>query len=139
MRTKRGKWITVFLIVAMGVMTLLPDASMGAGATKFMKDLRGETVLLPPSAPERERLALVSFLNVIAEVGIIGAVAIYDDPRTALQTDYVELYDGNGGLVSVSWLDTFGIRRTAMDSGLLAGEASELQGHLVLLTEGTHL
>ncbi|MEE8074263.1 MAG: hypothetical protein V3T60_01405 [Candidatus Binatia bacterium] len=139
MRTKRGKWITVFLIVAMGVMTLLPDASMGAGATKFMKDLRGETVLLPPSAPERERLILVSFLNVIAEAGIIGAVAIYDNPRTAVQTDYVELYDGNGGLVSVSWLDTFGIRRTAMDSGLLAGEGSELQGLLVLLTEGTHL
>ncbi len=139
MRAKRGKWITVFLIVALGVMTLLPDASMGAGAMKFMKDLRGETVLLPPSAPERERLTLVSFLNVIAEAGIIGAVAIYDNPRTALQTDYVELYDGNGGLVSVSWLDTFGIRRTAMDSGVLAGETSELQGRLVLLTEGTHL
>ena len=139
MRAKSGKWITVLLIVALGVMTLLPDASMGAGATKFMKDLRGETVLLPPSAPERERLILVSFLNVIAEAGIIGAVAIYDDPRTAVQTDYVELYDGNGGLVSVSWLDTFGIRRTAMDSGLLAGEASELQGLLVLFTEGTHL
>jgi len=66
-------------------------------------------------------------------------VAIYDDPRTEVQTDYVELYDGDGGLVSVSWLDPFGIRRTAMDSGLLAGEPSELQGLLVLLTEGTHL
>ena len=139
MKAIRGKWITVLLIVALGVMTLFPDASMGAGATKFMKDLRGATVLLPSSAPERERLVLVSFLNITAEIGIIGAVALYDDPRTEAQTDYVELYDGAGGLVSVSWLDTFGIRRTAMDSGLLAGEASELQGLLVLLTEGTHL
>ncbi len=139
MKSKSGQWITVLLIVALGVMTLFPDASMGAEATKFMKDLRGETVLLPPSAPERDRLALVSFLNITAEIGIIGAVAIYDDPRTEAQTDYVELYDGAGGLVSVSWLDPFGIRRTAMDSSLLAGEPSELQGLLVLLTEGTQL
>ena len=139
MKSKRGNWITVLLIAAFGVMTLFPETSMAVGPSKFMKDLRGETVLLPPSAPERERLTLVSFLNITATIGIIGMVAIYDDPRTEVQTDYVELYDGNGGLVSVSWLDPFGIRRTAMDSGLLAGEPSELQGLLVLLTEGTHL
>ena len=139
MKTKRGKWITVLLIVALGVMTLFPDASMGAGATKFLKDLRGETVLLPPSAPERERLVLVSFFNVTAETEIIGAMAVYDDPLTDLETDYVELYDGAGGLVSVSWLDPFGIHRTAIDSGLVEGEPSELQGLLVLLEEGTQL
>lgn len=139
MKAKRGKWITVLLIVALGIMTLFPDASMGAGATKSMKDLRGETVLLPPTAPERERLVLVSFLNITAEIGIIGAVVTYDDPRTEAQTDYVELYDGAGGLVSVSWLDPFGILRTAMDSSLIAGEPSELQGLLVLLVEGTQL
>jgi len=139
MKSKSGQWITVLLIAALGVMTLFPEASMAAGPSKFMKDLRGETVLLPPSAPERDRLTLVSFLNIKTEIGIIGAMAIYDDPRTEAQTDYVELYDGAGGLVSVSWLDPFGIRRTAMDSGLLAGEASELQGFLVLLTEGVPL
>jgi len=70
---------------------------------------------------------------------VVGTVALYDDPRTKAETDYVELYDETGGLVSVSWLDLFGIRRTAMDSGLLAAEPSELQGLLVLLAEGTHL
>lgn len=139
MNTTRGKWITVLLIAALGVMTLFPGAGMGAGATKFMKDLRGEIVLLPPSAPQRERLVLVSFLNVIAETEIVGAIALYDDPRTRAETDYVELYGETGGLVSVSWLDPFGIRRTAMDSGLLAEEVSELQGLLVLVTEGTQL
>ncbi len=137
MKAMRGKWITVLLIVALGVMTLFPDAGMGAGATKFMKDLRGKTVLLPRSAPERERLVLVSLLNVISETEIVGAIALYDDPRTEAATDYMEMYDGTGGLVSVSWFDPHGIRRTAMDSGLLAGDASELQGLLVLLTEGT--
>ena len=139
MKSMKRNWITVGLIAALGVMTLLPGASMGAGATKFMKDLRGETVLLPPSAPERERLNLVSFVNVINETEVIGAVVLYDDPRTNAETDYVEIYDHTGGLVSVSWLDAFGIRRTAMDSGLIAGDDSELQGLLVLLTDGTKL
>ncbi len=139
MKAMRGKWITVLLIVALGVMTLFPDAGMGAGATKFMKDLRGKTVLLPRSAPERERLVLVSFLNVIAESEIVGAVAIYDDPRTEAATDYMEMYDGAGGLVSVSWFDPHGIRRTAMDFGLLQEEAEGLEGVLVLLLEGEAL
>ncbi len=139
MKSMKRNWITVVLIAALGIMTMLPGASMGAGATKFMKDLRGEAVLLPPSAPERERLNLVSFVNVVSETEVIGAVVLYDDPGTNAETDYVELYNETGGLVSVSWVDTFGIRRTAMDSGLLAGEPSELQGLLVLLTEGTHL
>ncbi len=139
MKALKRKWVTVLLMVALGAMSLFPDAGMGAGATKFMKDLRGETVLLPPSVPERERLNLVSFVNVISDMEVVGAIALYDDPRTRAKTDYVELYDETGGLVSVSWLDRFGIRRTAMDSGLLTGEPSELQGLLVLLTEGTHL
>jgi len=139
MKALKRKWVTVLLMVALGAMSLFPDAGMGAGATKFIKDLRGETVLLPPSVPKRERLNLVSFVNVISETEIVGAVVLYDDPRTRAVTDYVELYNEAGGLVSVSWLDPFGIRRTAMDSGLLTGEPSELQGLLVLLTEGTHL
>ncbi len=139
MKAMRGKWITALLIVVFGVMILFPDASMGAGATKFMKDLRGETVLLPPSAPERERLILVSFLNVISETEIVGAVALYDDPRTEAATDYMEMYDGAGGLVSVSWFDSHGIRRTAMDFGLLQEKDEGLEGVLVLLLEGEAL
>ncbi len=139
MKAMRGKWITVLLIVALGVMTLFPDAGMGAGATKFMKDLRGKTVLLPRSAPERERLVLVSLLNVISETEIVGAIALYDDPRTEAATDYMEMYDEAGGLVSVSWFDPHGIRRTAMDFGLLQEEAEGLEGVLVLLLEGEAL
>ena len=139
MSANRQKWITALLIATMGLKILFPDTSMAAEPSKYLKDLRGETVLLPPSAPVREHYVLVSFVNVTTEAGFIGAMVIYDNPGTNSQTDYVELYDGAGGLVSVSWLDPFGIRRTALDSGLLSEEASELQGLLVLLTEGTHL
>jgi len=99
MKALKRKWVTVLLIGALGAISLFPDAGMGAGATKFMKDLRGETVLLPPSAPERERLTLVSFVNVISEAEIVGAIALYDDPRTEAATDYMEMYDGAGGLI----------------------------------------
>jgi len=139
MKALKRKWVTVLLIGALGAISLFPDASMGAGATKFMKDLRGETVLLPPSAPERERLTLVSFVNVISEAEIVGAVALYDDPRTEAATDYMEMYDGAGGLVSVSWFDSHGIRRTAMDFGLLQEKDEGLEGVLVLLLEGEAL
>ena len=139
MKALKRKWVTVLLIGALAAISLFPDAGMGAGATKFMKDLRGETVLLPPSAPERERLTLVSFVNVISEAEIVGAVALYDDPRTEAATDYMEMYDGTGGLVSVSWFDSHGIRRTAMDFGLLQEEAEGLEGVLVLLLEGEAL
>ncbi len=118
---------------------LLPKDGLGAGATKFTKDLRGESVQLPSSVPERGRLVLISFMNVVSESQIVGAVAIYDDPRTTTDSDYMEIYDGTGRLVSVSWFDGMGIRRTAMDTGLLEGEAWEPQGLLVLLTEGVEL
>ncbi len=62
---------------------------------------------------------------------------MYDDPQTERPVDYLELYDGSGGLVLVSWVDRFGIRRMAMDRGLLQEEASELEGILVLLLQGT--
>ena len=139
MKAERQRWIAIVFLLVMAVAAFFPDANMSAGSAKLTKDLRGKTVVIPPSAPERDRLVLVSFLDVAFETGITGAVAIYDDPGTEAQTDYVELYNGDGELVSVSWLDPFGILRTAMDSALLAAEPSKLQGLLVLLSDGTHL
>ena len=80
---------------------------------------------------------LVSFVTMAPEAEIIGALASYDDPKTRRSVDYLELYDGTGSLLLISWVDRFGIRRTAMDRGLLQEEASRLEGVLVLLQEGT--
>jgi len=113
------------------------SGSLRAEPVRVAVNLRGETVLLPPSAPERERLLLTSFFTINAETEIIAAMAVYDDPQTGTQVDYVELYDSKGGLLSVGWVDRFGIQRTAMDYGLLEEEASGLKGVLVLLIEGT--
>ncbi len=138
MKTNRAL-LAILLIGTLGFLSLLSSVSTYAETTRATENLRGETVILPVSVPERERLVLVSFLTLTTEAEMIGAMVIYDDPQTEAETDYLELYDKAGGLLSVSWLDPFGIRRPAMDFGLLVGEHSELQGFLVLLTEGTPL
>ena len=127
-----------FLAGALGLsLILLFSGSLHAETIRVTENLRGETVLLPSSAPETDRLMLVSFVTMAPESEIIGALAAYDDPITKRSVDYLELYDGAGSLLLVSWVDRFGIRRTAMDSGLLQEEASGLEGVLVLLQEGT--
>ncbi len=125
-----------FVILGLTVL-LLSIGSLHAEPVPVTENLRGETVLLPPSAPEREQLVLVSFVTIAPEAEVIAAIAVYDDPQSRWSVDYMELYDGAGSLLLVSWVDRFGIHRTAMDRGLLQEEASRLEGVLVLLQEGT--
>jgi len=126
-----------FLAGALGLsLILLFSGSLHAETIRVTENLRGETVLLPSSAPETDRLMLVSFVMMAPEAEIIGALAAYDDPITRRSVDYLEFYDGAGSLLLVSWVDRFGIRRTAMDRGILQEEASRLEGVLVLLLEG---
>jgi len=65
-----------------------------------------------------------------------AAIAVYDNPQTTRSVDYVEFYDGVGNLLQASWLDKYGIRRTAVDRALLQEDAPRLEGILVLLLEG---
>ncbi len=128
----------LFLILGFSLL-ILSATSLHAEPMKVTENLRGERVLLPPSAPNRSGLILVSFVPIPPDGEIIGALAAYDDPGAKSPVDYLELYDGSGGLLLVSWVDRFGIRRIAMDRGLLEEEASELEGVLVLLPAGTPL
>ena len=131
------KTIKPFLAGALGLsLILLFSGSLHAETIRVTENLRGETVLLPSSAPETDRLMLVSFVMMAPEAEIVGALAVYHDPKTRRSVDYLEFYDGAGSLLLVSWVDRFGIRRTAMDLGLLQEEASGLKGVLVLLLEG---
>ncbi len=67
---------------------------------------------------------------------VLAAIAVYDNPQTARPVDYLEFYDGAGNLLQASWLDKYGIRRTAVDRALLQEDAPRLEGILVLLLEG---
>ncbi len=137
MKTIRGLLAAVLIGGSLGLFLSLPSGSIHAEPMRVTENLRKETVLLPSSAPKTDRLMLVSVVTMAPEAEIIGALAAYDDPKTRRAVDYLELYDGAGSLLLVSWVDRFGIRRTAMDRGLLQEEASRLEGVLVLLQEGT--
>lgn len=114
---------------------LLSDISLYAEPMRVTENLRREKVLLPASAPDKNQLTLVGFVT--ADEEIIATLALYDDPQTERPVDYMELYDTSGSLLMIGWVDELGVRRTAVDRGLLQEEASRLEGVFVLLPEGT--
>jgi hypothetical protein len=124
-----------FVVLGLAIL-LLSARSLHADPMKRIENLRGETVLLPLSAPEKSQLVLASFDRLARRAEIIGSLALYDDPQTKRPVDYLELYDRTGALLLIGWIDKFGIRRAAIDLGLFQADASELKGVLVLLTEG---
>jgi hypothetical protein len=78
---------------------------------------------------------LISFSAVMANGDTVGALAVYDDPRTARPEDYIELYDNDGQLVAVGWIDRFGIERIAVDRALLENR-EDLDGTFVSVVDG---
>lgn len=128
---------TIYFVVLSLSVLLLFSRALPAEPMRVTENLRREKVLLPPSAPDKDQLILVSFVTITYEAEIIAVLAVFNDPQTKRPVDYFEFYDGSGGFLLVGWVDRFGIRRTAMDRGLLQEQASQLEGVLVLLAEGT--
>jgi len=127
-----------FAILSLSLL-LLPSKSLNAEPTRVTENLRRERVFVPSSAPNKSKLIPVSFTTIQVGADIAGTMATYDDPQTERPMDYIELYDGSGGLLLIGWIDRFGIRRTAVDRGLLQEDTSRLEGVLVLLADGTSL
>lgn len=98
----------------------------GVAARKFLHSEFG---------PERRHLNLRSRSPLLVNGLTAGAVVMYDDPNTPRPVDYLELYDNDGDLVAVGWFDRFGIRRMAVDRGLVE-EKKDLEGVFVTLLEG---
>lgn len=84
------------------------------------------------SLPEKDRLTLMSVVEVTVGREILGAIAAYDDAATARPADYLELYNNAGALLAVSWFDRFGIERLAVDRAL-AEDTNKLEGVFVLV------
>ena len=137
MKTTRVLLTALLLVGALEFsLLLLSSGTLHAEVIRVAENLRGETVLLPSSAPETDRFILVSFVTIAPEGEVVAAMAAYDDPQTRWALDYLEFYDEAGNLLLASWVDSFGVRRTAMDSGLLQEEPSRLEGVLVFILEG---
>jgi hypothetical protein len=84
------------------------------------------------SLPQKDRLTLVSVVQVTAGREILGAIAAYDDAETARPADFLELYNNAGALLAVSWFDRFGIERLAIDRALVE-DTNKLEGVFVLV------
>ena len=103
-------------------------------------NLRHEQVLLPLSTPDKSRFVVVDYAMVEDEERGAGILILFDDARTNREVDYIELYDVDGSLLMVSWIDRFGICQIAIDRGLLEDEEdAPLEGVLVLVPGGTPL
>jgi hypothetical protein len=114
----------------------------------FFTDTRAEEVQPNDNAagqeiiggPEQHHMSLVSFSPWVVEGQVLGAVAqyVYDDVTTERPADYWELYNREGDLLAISWFDRFGIKRTAVDRGIVE-EKDQLEGIFVVVLDGDSL
>lgn len=110
-------------------------AAIQAQPMQTLDDATVQQLLLPKLRPEQRPLNLLSSSPLLVHGLKAGVVVAYDDPATARPGDYFELYDNDGDLVAVGWFDRYGIRRIAVDRGLVE-EKSDLEGVFVTLLQG---
>ena len=128
------KTIACFLLAA-----FLVSSAVAAEGLRTTQNLRDQDVILPFSTPERGRMAELQRLTFIDDDLGAGLLVFYDDPRTKWAIDYVELYDVQGDLLVVSWIDMFGACQGAIDRGLLDEDDPKIEGVLVTIDVGTML
>ena len=88
-------------------------------------------------APEPHDMTLVSYQPWVVGGEVLGAMAayVYTDVTTERPADYWEIYDKEGELLAAGWFDRFGIRRTAIDRGIM-DEEDKLEGFFVMVLDG---
>ena len=118
---------------------LLLCGARGNEPLRVGENLRHENILLPYGTPDKGQLVVTDYVMVEEGGGGAGIMIFYDDPRTKLETDYLELYGIGGDLLLVSWIDRFGVCQVAIDRALLSDEPKAVDGVLVLITGGTRL
>ena len=105
---------------AVVIVSLLALASVAwADGTKPMETALGTTVTVPAAVPDKANLTPLG--AVILEGGLL--VLLFDDPRTPRAVDYLEVYDPQGSLLQVAWMDEFGLVRLARDLSLADPDA----------------
>lgn len=127
----------IFLIIV--TLSLILPLGLSPEPVRIFENLYAETSPLPPSLPDRVGLKMVAFFVTEDEGGLSLSVALYDDAQTKREVDYMELYNDEGDLLLVSWIDHHGIKRLAVERGLLEEEDGELDRGLVFFTVGTPL
>ena len=130
------KWLSFFAVIL--VLVLYRDSAL-TQPLKITENLRNESVLLPPSTPDKGRMAQTDRLLFFEAGGGAGILVFYNDPRTKPEIDYIEFFDIEGNLLLVSWIDRAGICQAAMDRGLLDEQDPKVERILVIVAMGTAL
>ena len=86
---------------------------------------------------EQHEMRLVSVDPWVIEGEVMGAVAtyVYDDVTTERAADYWEIYNQDRELLAVIWFDSLGVRKTAVDRGIVE-EKDKLEGIFVVVLDG---
>lgn len=103
------------------------------------ENLRHERVSLPANVPERNGMVIIDSWMFVEDGSGAGVLVFYDDPRTKIHFDYIELYDIEGSLLVVAWIDRFGICQVAMDRGLMNSADPAVDGTFVMVSVGLAL
>jgi hypothetical protein len=127
------------IVLVVFVATLLINDKAMAQQFNMTKNLRQEQVITPPSTPDRNLMAVVQTLTFVEDELGSGVLVFYDDDLTKWKIDYIELYDLEGNLLVVTWIDRFGACQVAIDQGLLDTDDPSIDGILVILEVGTML
>ncbi|HET8563079.1 MAG TPA: hypothetical protein VFM35_04295 [Candidatus Binatia bacterium] len=131
--TFRNKiYVTIFAILEF--IAVLFFLGLAARAAEAADNVAGQQIV---TGPEQHALSLVSFDPWVVEGEVVGALVayVYDDVTTERPADYWELYDKEGNLLALSWFDRFGIKRTAIDRGIVE-QGDELEGVFVMVADG---
>lgn len=130
------KKLATLLILLSALLTI---GQVTGEQSNITENLRHERVILPPSTPDRNRMAVVQTLTFLEEEFGAGVLVFYDDTRTKWKIDYIELYDLEGDLLVITWIDQFGTCQVAMDRGLLDPDDPSIDGVLVTVAVGIML
>ena len=89
------------------------------------------------TGPQQHEMRLVSVDPWVIEGEVMGAVAtyVYDDVTTERAADYWEIYNQDRELLAVIWFDSLGVRKTAVDRGIVE-EKDKLEGIFVVVLDG---
>jgi len=101
-------------------------------------NLRQSQVMMPASVSERSLMTIVDHIMFV-DSGIAVILIFYDDKTTGRDLDYVEVYDIEGDLLLLSWIDQMGVCQAAVDRGLLNFDEPEIDGTLVIVGVGREL
>jgi hypothetical protein len=132
--TFRNKiYVTIFGILEF--IAVLFFLGLVAAKAAEASDNAGEQEIV--AGPEQHQMTLVSFDPWVVQGEVMGAVAayVYDDVTTERPADYWEIYNQDGGLLAVIWFDSLGLRKTAVDRGIVE-DKDKLEGVFVVVLDG---